>query len=233
MPVVAGAFEDPAAADIPAGDSPAERAAHISRPRKPPAAQTEPPKRRRWRGLVIALVVLLVIGGGLGGTYAWAQTQYYVGRAGAEVAIYRGVNASFGPIKFSEVYENTDIKLSDLTPSARDQVVSGITAHDKADARRIVRRLHGEVKPDCPTTLPSGSTTPPTPSTTPSTTASTPATRSPSPRHRSTSGKISAPVTKVDNIAAPVVTPPATTPSDPVVTSGSAPSTGTTEQPCQ
>ena len=90
-----------------------------------------------------------MIAAALGGTYAWAQTQYYVGKAGTEVAIYKGVNASFGPLKFSEVYENTDLKLDDLNPSWQAQVESGITAKSESDARNIVQRLHGELKPLC------------------------------------------------------------------------------------
>ena len=228
MPVVAGAFVDPSAADIPGTDSPAERAAHISRPRKAPA-QEAAPKRRRWRGLIIAVIVLLIVGGGLGGTYAWAQTQYYVGRAGSEVAIYRGVNASFGPIKFSEVYENTDLELADLTPSARDQVVSGITARDKNDARRIVTRLHGEVKPPCrptppvsPTTSTSASTSPPTSPTANASSSSRAATRTSTGRT-----SLPAPVRSVDNLIAPAVATPGTTPS------GSSSSSGSTERPCR
>ncbi len=163
VPVVAGAFVDPSAADIPGTDSPAERAAHISRPHKTVAAQEPPPRRRRWRGIAIVAGILALVAVGLGGTYAWAQTQYYVGRAGSEVVIYRGVNASFGPLKFSEVYENTDLKLDDLTPSARDQVVSGITAQDQKDAKRIVTRLQGELLPKCSTLTPAPSSSPSTP----------------------------------------------------------------------
>jgi protein phosphatase len=226
MPVVAGAFVDPSAADIPGTDSPAERAAHISRPRKAPAQATAP-KRRRWRSLIIAVVVLVLVGGGLGGTYAWAQTQYYVGRAGTEVAIYRGVNASFGPIKFSEVYENTDLKLTDLTPSARDQVVSGITARDKNDARRIVSRLHGEVKPPCVPNLPATTSTA---GSTPTSPASSTVSGSTSSSRRPGSGHSSlrAPVQSVDNLVAPSVTAtPAVTPS------GSDSSTASTDRNCR
>ncbi len=152
MPVVAGAFVDPSAADVPGTDSPAERAAHISRAQPTSNTATgadDRPRRRRWTGPVIVLGVLLLLGVGLGGTYAWAQTQYYVGRAGGEVAIYRGVNTSFGPLKFSEVYQNTDLKLADLNPSWRQQVESGITANDQLDAHDIVTRLHDERKPLC------------------------------------------------------------------------------------
>ena len=163
VPVIAGAFVDPSAADIPGDDTPAERAARISRPPVAAATPAAPVRRRgRWRTPLLIAAVLAFIAGGLGGTYAWAQTQYYVGKAGNSVAIYRGVNAAFGPIKFSEVVETTKLPIDDLNSSWRSQVQSGITAKSRADARRIVTRLYGERKPLCPTptTIPTTTTTP-------------------------------------------------------------------------
>ena len=37
------------------------------------------------------------------GTYAWTQQQYFVGADGDEVAIFRGVDTQFGPLKFFSV----------------------------------------------------------------------------------------------------------------------------------
>ncbi|MGH8861133.1 MAG: PP2C family protein-serine/threonine phosphatase [Jatrophihabitantaceae bacterium] len=165
VPVRDGAFVDPAASEASPTDSAAERAAAISRPLPTTGETTAAPARRkrRWKGPVIVAGILALIVAALGGTYAWAQTQYYVGRAGNEVAIYQGVNAAFGPIKFSEVYRNTDLKLDDLNPSWRSQVESGITASSKGDAVRIVQRLHDERKPIC---KPASTASPsPTPST--------------------------------------------------------------------
>ncbi len=166
VPVVAGAFVDPSAAELPGKDSPAERAAAIARPaRADPAEPERPRNRRRWRGLIILLGVLALIAAGLGGTYAWAQTQYYVGVAGPDVAVYRGVNAAVGPIRFSRVEQRTALKVDDLNPSVQSQVRSGIPANDRGDADRIVRRLHDQRKPPCrpvgatasPSASPSGS----------------------------------------------------------------------------
>ena len=70
----------------------------------------------------MTLVALALLIGGAAAFYSWTQTQYFVGKDGSEVAIFRGVNAQFGPIKFFEVQENTDLKLADLTAAARSQV---------------------------------------------------------------------------------------------------------------
>src|SRR4051794_11195252 len=69
------------------------------------------PRRRRWKPLIVTLVALALLIGGAAAFYSWTQTQYFVGKDGSEVAIFRGVNTQFGPIKFFEVQENTDLKL--------------------------------------------------------------------------------------------------------------------------
>ena len=168
VPVIAGAFVDPSAADIPGTDSPAERAAHIARrPGPAPVPVVATRGRRRWRKWAIAVAALALLVGGLSGAYAWTQTYYFVGKDGSEVAIFRGVNTSFGPLKFYEVSENTSLALDDLDQSARSQVMSGITARNKQDARQIVQRLTTDhLLPLCPTPSPTPSVTArPSPST--------------------------------------------------------------------
>jgi protein phosphatase len=116
-------------------------------------------RRRRWKPIVITLVALAVLVGGAVGFYAWTQTQYFVGKDGSEVAIFRGVNAQFGPIRFFEVEENTDLKLADLTAAARSQVVSGITAANLTRAQSIKSNLLDQLLPPCRTDSPSPSPT--------------------------------------------------------------------------
>jgi PPM family protein phosphatase len=178
FPVVAGAFVDPRAVDVPRTDSPAERAANITRPPR----RTEPPpspRRSRWRVWrvpLIILAVLAVVFGALAGTYAWTQTQYFVGKDGSEVAIFRGVNTAFGPLKFYNVYKNTALRVDDLNPAYRSQVQSGITAHSEHDAEQIVANLDGQLLPLCRTSTPSASASVsprPSPSRTPSPTHAT------------------------------------------------------------
>jgi serine/threonine protein phosphatase PrpC len=219
VPVMDGAFVDPSAAAVPGADSAAERAAEISRPR----AQLRttqlpvPPRRRRWKTPAIIFGILILIVAALSGTYAWAQTQYYVGKAGTEVAIYKGVNTSFGPLKFSEVYENSDLKLDDLNPSWRSQVQSGITAKSKADARRIIKRLRGEQQPVCfdglVTPKPAAGT--PSTSTTPTTSATA---RSSITVHTNKPGAAKATSRRASATPTPKITPTPTLPPTPTAT---------------
>jgi len=165
VPVIAGAFVDPAAADVPGADSAAERAARMSRPPAPERVAPKPHRRRfRWRAWLVALAALLLVVGALGGTYAWTQTQYFVGKAGADVAIFRGVNTEFGPLKFFNVYKVTNLPVANLQSSYRGQVEDGITAHSKREAQNIVDNLRKRLLPAClPKTTATTTTTPTTP----------------------------------------------------------------------
>jgi protein phosphatase len=169
VPVIAGALLDPSEADALGDASPAERAARIGRAETKPAAPAPPARSRwrRWRAAIIATAVLAVLIGGLAGTYALTQTYYFVGKDGSEVAIFRGVNTQIGPLKFFDVYRNTNVLIGDLNPSVRSQVSDGINASSEKDAEKIVQNLQGQLLPLCPTIPPA------TPTQTPATSAKT------------------------------------------------------------
>jgi serine/threonine protein phosphatase PrpC len=167
LPVVGGAVLDPRSAGDSTADTPASRAARIGRPPIQAIVRISP--RRARRRIIVGLVALIVVvGAGVAG-YQWTQTQFFVGRDGKEVALFQGVNTDFGPISLYSVVENSDIRLDDLTPAARGQVVNGINARSRSDGEQILSRLIGAQLPLCvaPTVGP--------PSPTPSVTASKPA----------------------------------------------------------
>src|ERR1700722_4301660 len=156
MPVIGGAFGD-TTTPPPArrADSPAERAALITRA----AVKVAAPVRRRRRvprGPLLWLLVLVLAVGACFATYAWTQTQYFVGRDGDEVAVFRGVDTQFGPLKFFSTQEHTSLHVDDLTEVAQAQVRDGITASSRHDADQIVSRLQDELLPICLTATPVG-----------------------------------------------------------------------------
>jgi protein phosphatase len=229
VPVIGGAFVDPTdPAPSSTESSPAERAAQMTRPDRPQHVEV-PRRRRRWlRRLVVTLVGLVVIVGGTGGFYVWTQSQYFVGPSGDEVAIFRGVNTEFGPLKFYKLSKNTSLKLSDLTQAARGEVESGITAHSESSAQGIVENLlKTQLLPVCRVVTPVSPTNragdvQPSPSRTPRTTpGSTPRT-SPIQRteaHRAAvlrgSAGITAPATPTVGPTAPSQPTPTATSSRP------------------
>ncbi|MBN9619523.1 MAG: protein phosphatase 2C domain-containing protein [Actinobacteria bacterium] len=223
VPLIGGALVEPDADDIPGADSAAERAARISRPR--PTEPREPKQHREgrsWRPWLLAFGLLALVIAALGGTYAWTQTQYFVGKAGGDVAIFRGVNTDFGPLKFYNVYQVTDLPVTHLVPSVRSQVIDGITAHSEREAEQIVVNLRAQLLPACRPQTPTPTPTP-TPSPTPSTHASSHATTKPggkspakSPAAKSparSSGRTSSHPTSSSPVV--VVPPPSPTPTCP------------------
>jgi protein phosphatase len=177
-PIVGGAAAVAAAAD-PRADSPAARAAAIQpRPRastpplqpgaEPGGAEPAADRLRGSRrvGYVLAAVVVLVIAG-VAATLLYARTQFYVGAAQGStptVGVYRGVEGSVAGLDLSRLSDRTDLPVSALPNSFRDQVSSGMQASSHDDARRIVARLRSAA---CATVTP-----PALPSPQPSTKAS-------------------------------------------------------------
>lgn len=212
LPVLDGAFADPAAADVPGADSAAERAARMSRkPADPASRRPDKPSRGRrpWRAALVVTGILAVLIAGLGIGYRVTQAYYFVGRDGTEVAIFRGVNTQFGPLKFFNVHKNTDLDVKDLQPAVRSQVEDGITARNEGDAEQIVTRLHDQLLPICRLELP-------TPPTTPSATGSRSAAKSTAKSTSKTTARSTpTPTAKSSTRASATPTPTVTPPPSP------------------
>ena len=203
-PIVGGAVADQAQAGDSDLDSPASRAARISQPPKEEAVAA--PSRRHGRRLLVALAVLVLLLAGTISGYAWTQTQYFVGKDGNEVAVFRGVNAHFGPVSLDSVVENSDIKVSDLTQSASGQVSNGITANSRSDAEAILSRLSTQLKPLCTSQAPTSGTASPSVTATPTSTARATPTRARTPAGRTTARRSSARVSPTPS-SSPLPTP--------------------------
>jgi serine/threonine protein phosphatase PrpC len=134
-----------------AADGPAARAASLARDvatAKEAAAgpdgsasslvdddEDTPPRHRVRRVLLVVAIVLLVLGAAGYGGYRWTQTQYYVGVADGNVAIFRGINQTVGPIHLSVVIETSTTSVDSLAPFVRDRLTQSIEARSLTDAR--------------------------------------------------------------------------------------------------
>jgi len=157
VPLVGGAVVDASGDDV-RPTSPAARAARMTRDDDPTELAPKPKRGRRNVAIIAAAAVVLAAV--LFGSYRWTQGQYYVGRSGDRVAIYRGVSGGFGPLDLNSVLKQTDVRYDDLTPAARIQVDHGITAASRADADAIVTRLLDSLLPICPTATPTPTRSP-------------------------------------------------------------------------
>ena len=104
-------------------------------------------RRRRFTWLAfLALVVGTVVGVAVLG-YQFTQQHFFIGAENGRVAIFQGVQQDLGPFPLSQVYEQTEIDLDDLTPFLRDRVEATINATDLTDAHRIVDQLANDRLP--------------------------------------------------------------------------------------
>lgn len=104
-------------------------------------APTLRPRRRLWRGVLAAIIVVGLLSAGLGAGYAWSRTQYYVGPFGDHVAIHRGLSQTVLGVPLSDVFEVQDVRIEDLPPFYRDRVMRTISLHSLDEARRTTSQL--------------------------------------------------------------------------------------------
>ncbi|WP_336708124.1 PP2C family protein-serine/threonine phosphatase [Oerskovia sp. USHLN155] len=115
-------------------------------------SDVRPAKRtRRWIAPVVTVVVLAVIGAGALYGYRWTQDQYYVGVSDGQVAVFRGVPTSAGPLTLSTPVELTGDKVDDLPPYVVDRLQETISATSLDDARERATRLVADAQTDTET----------------------------------------------------------------------------------
>jgi len=108
--------------------------------------QTSPARKHPWLIPAFLSLMTLILIAVLGLGYTWTQTRYYVAEDDNRVAIYTGVPQMIGPISLSEVYETTDIPVSNLPEYQRSRVSNTLPAASLAEAERIVSDLRSELR---------------------------------------------------------------------------------------
>jgi PPM family protein phosphatase len=90
------------------------------------------------RATAITLGIIVLVGLLAGGGWFLVSQQYYVGLDGEQVVIYRGVDATLGPLELARIAERTQLGADDVPAWYRAALDDGVTAADINDARRIV-----------------------------------------------------------------------------------------------
>ena len=88
-----------------------------------------------------ALVAAALAAAVLGGAYAWTRTQFFVGVAEDQVAIFRGLSDSLPGIKLSSVYEIQPLGVVDLPQYYQDKVRANIDVSNLSSAHQTVDEL--------------------------------------------------------------------------------------------
>jgi PPM family protein phosphatase len=126
------------------------------------------PRHHRFRRPLIGLLLLaLVVVAGLGVTYGWIKTQYFVGADRDKVAIFQGLSDGIPGLSLSRVYEVQQLAISELPPFYQEQVRANIDVSSLDSARATIAELSEAAKRCAP---PAKTTSRPTasPSTKPS-----------------------------------------------------------------
>ena len=103
----------------------------------------------RWRKIRSALLVLILIAFVvilLNSLYNYTQTRYYIGEKDGYVAIFNGIRESFGPLRFSKLYETTSTLISELNPYQRqlvERTISGDSLLDVLTKLKTLLKLGG------------------------------------------------------------------------------------------
>jgi protein phosphatase len=101
-------------------------------------------RARRFRQIATYLLIIAIAGYGVSLAIDYTQTRYFVGIDKGYVVIYKGIKEELGPLKFSSVYEVTDVSVNSLTDFQREALERSISADSVEEAERIVSQLGGE-----------------------------------------------------------------------------------------
>ncbi len=135
----------PAATEEPATDGATDPAEGESAPAETPGDGDDDvrPGRAPRRWITVVAILLVVAGLGVAGWagYRWTQTQYYVGVADGQVAVFRGIPENAGPVTLSTPIELTGTRVADLPGYVVDRLETTIPAESLEDARARAERL--------------------------------------------------------------------------------------------
>ena len=90
--------------------------------------------RKIVASIVITIAVLAGLAGAAWGGWHWSQSKYYLGTDNGVVTVYQGVPTNIFGLQLSHPIESTNIKVTDLPASWRENLAAGITADSYSEA---------------------------------------------------------------------------------------------------
>jgi protein phosphatase len=107
---------------------------------------------RRRVPIVTSILVLLIllVTGGLYGSWRYVQGQYYLGVDQGNMAIFRGVNTSVAGMSLHSPYQRSNVPVGQLPASAQLALSQTISAKGLSDAQAMVAQVQ-TVLADCRT----------------------------------------------------------------------------------
>jgi protein phosphatase len=106
-----------------------------------------PQGKRRWPIVTASLALLvLLIGGGGYGFWQYNQSQYYVGvDQNGFVSIFRGTNQNLAGISLSSLVQRSTLKVSELRSTDQTTLTQTITQGSVNDAQLLIDQLQNQV----------------------------------------------------------------------------------------
>jgi protein phosphatase len=142
IPLVAAKIKDEDNEDTIISERPVGARTGTAEPDDESRYSPRPPHRRRSvRPLAALVAAALIAAAVLGGAYAWTRTQFFVGVAEDQVAIFRGLSDSLPGIQLSSVYEIQPLRVVDLPQYYQDKVRANIDVSNLSSAHQTVDEL--------------------------------------------------------------------------------------------
>ncbi len=144
--IVVDARDDDEVAPATGRQGSSDAASPSGTPRKggPKRRRVAPATARRWiiGAAVAAIAVLALVAVGR----SYLDRQWYVGESNGSVAIFRGIPAELGGLRFSRVQVETDIPSEEAAAlPLYATLADGITANDREEAQQIVDQIRRDV----------------------------------------------------------------------------------------
>ncbi|HEX9623230.1 MAG TPA: hypothetical protein VF979_02540, partial [Streptosporangiaceae bacterium] len=110
-------------------------------------ARTRHGRRRRRVPIVttVLVVFVLLVVGGLYGSWRYVQGQYYLGIEHGNMAIFRGVNTSVAGMSLHSPYQRSNVPVAQLPATARLALSQTISSKGLGDAQSMVKSVQSVV----------------------------------------------------------------------------------------